>query len=183
MRKVHSKQTIRKLHIGGKISHPEWEILSTVNANYVDHHCNAKNLSQFNDNTFNEIYASHVLEHFDYKDEIIEVLNEWIRVLIPSGKLYVSVPDMDILCELFIRKDLDIVEKFHVMRMIFGGHIDEHDYHMMRYYKEILEIYLREAKFININFVKDFGIFNDTSSMKLKDKLISLNVVAEKKNK
>ena len=71
----------RKLHIGGQVKVDGWEVFNAIDADYVDHVGNAKDLSRFADETFAEIYASHVLEHFDYKDELVHVLKEWRRVL------------------------------------------------------------------------------------------------------
>lgn len=39
-----------------------------------------------------EIYASHILEHFPHT-KTLDVLREWYRVLIPGGELKVAVPD------------------------------------------------------------------------------------------
>ena len=77
---------IRRLHIGGKYPTPGWEILNAVDGPHVDHHCNAKDMSIFPDSSFNDIYASHVLEHFDYLYELPTVLAEWNRVLKPFGR-------------------------------------------------------------------------------------------------
>jgi predicted SAM-dependent methyltransferase len=171
----------RKLQIGGKQKADRWEILNAVPAPYVDHVCNANDLSQFDDNTFAELYASHVVEHFDYKNELNLTLKEWLRVLIPGGKLYISVPDLDILAELFLQKNrLNIDERFFVMRMIFGGHVDEYDYHVVGLNEDFLTTFLRNAGYLNILRVKTFGLFNDTSNMQYKGALISLNMTAEK---
>jgi predicted SAM-dependent methyltransferase len=78
----------RRLHIGGKCAHPDWEIINAVAGPNVDHLGNAKDLSRFEDETFFELYASHVLEHFDYSNELNVVLREWYRVLKPGGRLY-----------------------------------------------------------------------------------------------
>lgn len=66
------------------------------------------------------------------------------------------------------------------MRMIFGGHIDAHDYHYVGLNEELLQEYLSAAGFGNIRKVKIFDIFQDTSSMTFKDELISLNLIAKK---
>ena len=171
----------RKLHIGGKQKADSWEILNAVQAPYVNHVCNANDLSQFAENTFSEMYASHVIEHFDYQNELTLTLKEWQRVLIPGGKLYVSVPDLDTLADLFLQKSrLNIDERFFVMRMIFGGHVDAYDYHVVGLNEDFLTSYLKNAGYINILRVKEFGLFNDTSIMQYKDVLISLNMTAEK---
>lgn len=171
----------RKLHIGGEKTAPGWEILNIVPAPYVDHLGNAKDLSQFPDKTFTDIYASHILEHLDYVREINEALMEWYRVLKPGGKVCISVPDFDVLAQLFISKDkFNLDERFWLMRIIFGGHIDKHDYHVVGLNQEFLEQYLLAAGFVNIRRIENFGLFEDTSSLQFKGVPISVNMTAEK---
>jgi predicted SAM-dependent methyltransferase len=55
---------------------------------------------QFDDETADLIYASHVLQYFDHK-EAIDVLNEWRRVLKPHGICRVSVPDFRMLMKAY----------------------------------------------------------------------------------
>lgn len=172
---------VRKLHIGGEVAVAGWEILNVVPGPSVDHIGNANDLSQFMDGSFNTIYASHVLEHFDYKDELQSALKEWNRVLKPFGWLYVSVPDIDVLAKLLLAKSLlSFHERFHVMRMMFGGHMDAHDYHAVGLNEELLEYYLKSAGFGAMAKVDTFNIFQDTSCMTFKDEPISLNMVARK---
>jgi len=54
----------------------------------------ARSMPMFADATFSEIHASHLLEHF-YEHEIIPVLKEWNRILIPGGSLTIVVPDVE----------------------------------------------------------------------------------------
>jgi predicted SAM-dependent methyltransferase len=49
-----------------------------------------KNLP-YADNSVDEIYASHILEHFNYDEPVLE---EWCRVLKPRGMITVIVPDV-----------------------------------------------------------------------------------------
>jgi predicted SAM-dependent methyltransferase len=98
----------------------------------------------------------------------------------PFGTLYLSVPDLDTLARLFLNKDLLTLERFFVMRMIFGGHVNEQDFHLAGLNQEFLENYLQEAGFRLMRKVDEFRIFPDTSSMRFKDVLISLNMVARK---
>jgi predicted SAM-dependent methyltransferase len=92
----------RKLLIGGTSPAPGWEVLNALAAPYVDHVCNANDLSRFEDDTFSDVYASHVVEHLDYRDELLSTLTEWKRVLRPGGRVLISVPDLDVLARLFI---------------------------------------------------------------------------------
>jgi len=66
------------------------------------------------------------------------------------------------------------------MRMIFGGHIDKYDYHLVGLNEEFLTGYLHAAGFVGIRRVANFGFFDDTSSMELKTIPISLNMIAVK---
>jgi predicted SAM-dependent methyltransferase len=171
----------RKLHIGGKIKAPDWEIFNANPGPIVDHVGNAKDLSRFPDGTFEEIYASHVVEHFDYKGELMDTLIEWHRVLVPGGTLYVSVPDLDVLARLFLdRKLLSVKERYEVMQMIFGGHNDKYDYHLVGLNDEFLGQVLSQAGFVELFRAGRFNIFNDTSNFEMYGVPISLNMFAKK---
>jgi len=61
----------------------------------------------FPDNTVNQIYASHLLEHFQYS-ELVKLLGECYRILINDGMLKVAVPDASIyLAAYFNGNDFD----------------------------------------------------------------------------
>lgn len=171
----------RQLHVGGKIRVPEWEVLNAVPAPEVDHIGDARDLSAFADGTFTTIYASHVVEHLDYKDELAQTLREWLRVLVPGGKVMISVPDMDILGRLITEKKAHAVEeRFLLMRMIFGGHFDAYDYHQVGFNEDFLTWFLKTCGFVNARRVPTLDVFDDTSNTRFKDVPISLNMIAEK---
>ncbi len=173
--------TGRRLHIGGLIKTPGWEVFNVTPGAHVDHLGDAKDFSRFENNTFSEIYASHVLEHFDYNKELSLVLKEWHRVLSPKGKIYVGVPDLETLCKLFLLKEhLSFEDRFYIMRVMFGGHMDKYDYHIVGLDEQILGQYLLQAGFINIKRVEKFNLFSDTSNLMFKDIPLSLNLIAEK---
>ena len=171
----------RRLIIGGKQAAPGWEILDALPAPYVDHLGDARDLTRFADDTFTAIYASHVLEHFDYKDKLPATLKEWLRVLQPGGKLYASVPDLDTLARLLLMKDrYSVPDRYMFMRMIFGGHTDEYDYHYVGLNADFLGSFLLEAGFTRVRRVRDLGFFDDSSRLVAGDTPISLNMIAEK---
>lgn len=68
----------------------------------------------FEDNYADEVYSSHVIEHFDFK-ESWDVLAEWKRVLKPGGVLVIETPDMLGMCKRFVESD----ERFRVQ--LYGG--------------------------------------------------------------
>jgi predicted SAM-dependent methyltransferase len=172
----------RKLHIGGEERVPGWEIFNALPGLAVDHLGDARDLSRFPDNTFTDVYASHVLEHMDYaNDELLNALKEWRRVLVPGGTIYVSVPDLDALSGLFHDKErLSLDDRIYVMRMMFGGHMDKYDYHVVGLNQEILEQFLLQAGYTNFRRVDSFGLFQDTSQLLFKDVPISVNMTAQK---
>lgn len=174
------RNTIRRLHIGGTIRKKGWENFNALSDSSVDHLGDAADLSRFEDNTFMEIYASHVLEHFEYQLQLKMVLAEWFRVLALGGTLYISVPNLDIFAEMWNEHGTTDGERFFIMQMIFGGHVDAFDYHFSGFNEAILSKYLKECGFVEIQRVSRFGIFNDTSNMKFKGMPVSLNITARK---
>ena len=173
--------TGRRLHIGGTIRAPGWEVLNVAPGDHVDHIGTAEDLSRFPDGTFDAVYASHVLEHLSPRGQLENGLREWHRVLRPAGTLYVSVPDLDVLARLFAdRARVDVNERFQIMLMMFGAHADLHDRHEIGFNDEFLRHFLAEAGFVNVRRVQSLGKFRDTSEMRFKGIYISLNVIAEK---
>lgn len=169
----------RKLHIGGREPRLGWEILDVIAGPHVDHVGDALDLSRFENGTFAEVYASHVLEHFDYKEALLAALREWHRVLEPGGVLRLSVPDLDVLAHLLLqRHQLDVNQRFMVMRMMFGGHVNSADYHQVGLNQDFLAAFLREAGFAHAERVARHGLFRDTSDMVFAGRPISLNVLA-----
>lgn len=71
------------------------------------------NLSFAEDKSVESIYASNILEHWAM-DRTVEVLREWRRVLIPGGKLYVSVPNFDVAVQLYQKAGLTQWLRYHL---------------------------------------------------------------------
>ncbi|MDP6429842.1 MAG: methyltransferase domain-containing protein [Rhodospirillales bacterium] len=141
---------------------------------------NCTDLSQFDDAGIEAIYASHVFEHLDYQAELLEALAECHRVLRAGGELMVSVPNFGVLCQLFAAEGITEIQRFRIMRPVFGGQTDEFDYHKVGLIEEFLVNYLRRAGFTNWRRVEEFSLFNDGSSLRLGEYLVSLNMIATK---
>ena len=97
-----------------------------------------------------------------------------------NGKFYVSVPDMEILCRIFMSKEAPKEAKFHALRMMFGGQTDKYDFHYFGWNFSFLQGYLIGAGFKNVERVKTFSLFKDTSDYAPFGEPISLNVIAYK---
>jgi predicted SAM-dependent methyltransferase len=97
-----------KLHLGcGKRFIPGFIHIDKSNMKHIDYVTEVDNLSMFNDDSVDLIYASHVLEYYSYF-ECIDVLKEWYRVLKPNAILRLSVPDFDKLINVYQSTNNDI---------------------------------------------------------------------------
>jgi predicted SAM-dependent methyltransferase len=68
------------------------------NFDHIDHHDITK--LKFGSDTVDLIYASHVISYFD-ATEVLDVLQEWKRVLKPGGILRLAVPDFRAIAKLY----------------------------------------------------------------------------------
>lgn len=68
----------------------------------------AADLGIYENDSIDEIYNSHLIEHFNY-NKGLEVLKEWYRVLKPGGKLIIETPDFFYSCKYF----LHLYEKYN----------------------------------------------------------------------
>jgi predicted SAM-dependent methyltransferase len=130
----------------------------------------------FPDGSAVEIYAPHVYEHLGYQQELHDALAEASRVLMPGGRLRVAVPDLEVLCRLFLERGSDLQAQFMVQRMIMGGQMEPFDFHKTGFSEPILKALLREHGFTDFRRVDDFRVFNDTSLLKFQGVPISLNL-------
>ena len=168
-----------KLHIGGKDVKDGWKILNIQKNEGVDFIGDISDLSQFSNESIEEVYASHVFEHIPLQ-KVDKTLEGIYRVLKPSGKFHVSVPDMDVLFKLFLNPDTDGKRAIHILGMIFGGQVDDFDIHYFGWNFKLLKGLLEANGFKKIEKVKSFNLFNDTSEYNPYGVPISLNLTAEK---
>ncbi len=169
-----------RLHIGGQIAHPDWKILNVQPGPQVDFVGDCADLRQFADASVTEIYASHVLEHLGFKHEMPAALTEFHRVLVPGGGLRIGVPDLAVLCALYLDPALDAEDRYQVMRMLYGGQLNNADFHCAGYDAESLALRLQKAGFVGVERVDAFRLFDDSSNFSFKGRPISLNLRARK---
>jgi len=174
-----SGRGLPKLHIGGTERKPGWKILNALQFEGVDYVGDIRDLSSFDDGCCEEVYASHVMEHVSQRD-FLATLKGIHRILCDGGKFYFSVPDLETLCRLFVDPKLSGDQRFHVMRMIFGGQVDDYDFHYIGLTHEFMTEYFKQAGFSSSTRVKTFGLFSDTSTFTPYDTPISLNMIATK---
>lgn len=109
-----------RLHLGGEEARAGWKILNLQQRPGVDYVGDCADLSRFADESVDDIYASHVLEHLGYAEKLPRALREWRRVLKKGGRARISVPDLDVPCRLFLEAAGRTPDRILVMRMMFG---------------------------------------------------------------
>lgn len=169
-----------KLNIGSREKAEGWKNFDISPGPDVDFVGDCVDLSQFDSDSIDTIYASHVLEHISYQKDLQVALKEWFRVLVPGGTVMISVPDLEMLCRLYISPTLQPEHRFQIMQIMFGGQIDEFDFHSVGFSYELLGYYLNAAGFADIRRVEKFGLFPDCSLVQVAGVFISLNVTAQK---
>ncbi len=94
------------------------------------------------DNSVDDIYASHVLEHFGFEESQYAV-QDWVRALKPGGLLQIAVPDFDVLCRDY--REHDMFEHF-----LYGGQTDENDFHKSMWTEAKLRELMEDCGLVNV---------------------------------
>jgi predicted SAM-dependent methyltransferase len=66
----------------------------------------------FPDGSIDELYSSHVLEHFTYPHPLLDVVRECHRVLIPGARFRIAVPDASLYLRAYFEPGSFDCEKF-----------------------------------------------------------------------
>ena len=172
--------TALRIHLGGHQAKEGWTLLNAQAGPGVDVVGNCTDLSMFKDGSATEIYASHIYEHLGYQQELLQALKEANRVLVRGGVLRIAVLDLEVLCQLLLDKRLPLQARWEVQRMIYGGQIDQWDFHKCGFSFDLLVGALEPCGFREIRRVSSFGIFQDTSDLRFLGTPISLNVQCNK---
>jgi SAM-dependent methyltransferase len=139
-----------KLHLGcGDNIIPGW-LNADAFSEKADVRFDAKHIP-YQDNQFDELYASHLIEHFHYQ-ESFDVLREWCRVLKPGGKLKLETPDFIELCKEFVAGDVSW--RWHLYGHFFSTPWVPGHTHLFLYTEEHLAWALRECGFTNIQRIE-----------------------------
>lgn len=132
------------IHLGcGDIASPEFINVDARPAPHVHYVCNVTDLSIFQSDYADLVYACHVLEHIRHT-ALAKTLWEWRRILKPSGILRLSVPDFDKIVHIYESSDRDI-------NSILGPLIGGQDYQYNVHHSVFNHKYLSE-KLIEVGF-------------------------------
>ena len=139
----------KKLHLGcGKRFLEGYIHIDIDSYPHIDYISKIENLSMFEDNSIDLIYASHCIEYFD-RYEVINVLEEWKRVLKNDGILRISVPDFKSLLKVY--KKTNNIDK--ILGPVYGRWNvgkSKYIYHKTMYDHQSLKNVLEKSGFKNI---------------------------------
>lgn len=177
-----------KLHLGCGTKYLEGFLhLDIIEYDHIDHVCEVDNLNFIEDNSVDEIYACHVLEHFK-RQNIQAVLNEWFRVLKIEGILRISVPNFEAIVNHYNK----FKNTNSLIGLLYGGQTYEYNYHHIIFDFNSLKQILTEIGFIDVNTYdwKSFlpNDYDDYSKAYLphmdfeNGMLMSLNIISKKKD-
>ena len=159
-----STTELKLLNLGcGNNFHPEWTNIdfTSTGTGVIAH-----NLLQgipCNNESFDVIYHSHVLEHFS-KDKAKNFIAECFRVLKPGGLIRIAVPDLEQIAKLYLEK----------LDKAVNGDIsaeDDYDWMMLELFDQTvrnqsggdMQKYLGNDKLKNMDFIRDrIGLYADS---------------------
>jgi len=175
-----------KLHLGCGEKYIEGFIhVDLLEKSHIDYKLSIDNLNFAENDSVELIYASHVLEHFG-RNDYMRVLDEWYRVLRPSGMLRVAVPDFRSIILQYIENN-NLQE---ILGLLIGGQKDIYGYHKMIFDEALL---VESLKITGFNHISRYN-WRDTEHSHIDDysqaylphmekeagKLMSLNIEAIK---
>lgn len=174
-----------KVHVGsGEVNIQGWVNIDARNFNHV--HIISKKISfdEFTNDSIQEIYLCHVLEHLSFT-EVEELLDIIFLKLKAGGLVRISIPDFDKIISIY---DADKNNLNKIKHILMGGQDYEYNFHKAVFNKSFLSGLLASKGFIEItewDTVEDFGVdLGDWSSGKIKTSKgkmdVSLNLKAKK---
>ena len=135
-------------------------------------------------NTVEEIYASHILEHFPHI-QTKEVLAEWYRVLQPGGELKVAVPDFEMTTRVIYHNG---GLNDWAVNYLWGDQVYDSAFHYAGFDEKRLTKLLEDVGFVGVDRVESFGLVEgDCSNLGFDSPdgrvSVSLNMTAFKPSK
>lgn len=118
------------LNIGcGSTTHPAWTNIDIVpsGSDVLVH--NIRKGLPFEDDTFDAVYHSHVLEHIP-RAEAGKFMKEAVRVLKPGGVMRVVAPDLEAIARLYIEKLEGVLEN--------AKSADDYEWIMLELYDQVV---------------------------------------------
>lgn len=177
----------RKLHLGvGKCYLPKeegWTNIDVFSSVTADEYMDVRALD-FDRQTFDLIYASHIAEHIQ-RHQILATLGHWKSLLKPGGTLRLAVPNFEAVCAHYsIHHDLKVLTG-----LLYGGQNHPLNRHCLAFDQYLLREMLEQCGFVNIRLwdwrLTEHAAYDDYSQAYLphrdpNGRLVSLNMEADR---
>lgn len=123
----------------------------------VDIRVNGKDVRtlDYPDNSQDEVYASHVLEHLP-ATEVPAALAEWVRVLKPGGTLRIAVPDVQKVGAELAKGGQDDAQLMYLMAVLYGSQNYDTNFHKWGYTEQMLRRAMNLAGLGSVRVWKPF---------------------------
>ncbi len=171
---------IRKLQIGSSLNILDGWLNSDVYC--LSHrvvYLNATKVFPFENDTFDYIFAEHVIEHLTYKEGLF-MLRECHRVLKPGGKIRIATPDLETLIDLYTTEEKSELQDRYIQWIVpmffpdvsfysavFAINIAFQNWgHKFLYDSTTLQRAMEEARFVDISRFKP-GESNDEALIRI----------------
>lgn len=132
----------------------------------VDLHDNRANIIMdianldFEENSVNEILASHVFEHLN-PYHVMDILKRWLKILKPGGRLIMEMPNIEELCRRFTTADTQ--ERYGILNAVYGsvntsgvgGPDNITSPHLFGWWPQSIYDHLGNAGYTNIEFMDE----------------------------
>ena len=183
------KKNIKGIHLGAGNNYINGFINIDLNLFSKSDLLARVNKLYFKENSVEIIYGSHIFEHIK-REHRFRVLSKWHKVLKKGGKIYISVPDLEMLFNYYINniknyENPEVREKIDIVTaVIYGGQINRYDYHCHGYSYNSIKYLLEYIGFKNVKRITaediKFNTFIDASQFCVDNIPVSLIVEAEK---
>jgi len=129
-----------RLHLGcGDIDYPDFVNIDARPGKHVHHVQRIDELHSFSESSVTLVYASHCLEHIPHR-RVAHVLEEWRRVLKPGGIIRISVPDFDLLVDVYAENGRNVE---FIQMPLMGGQDYPFNFHYTCFNRaEIVRLFL-----------------------------------------
>ncbi len=141
--KIDKGETIKlNLGVGARVVHGFIGV--DLGGNKKDVTCDLTELaSLIPNNSVDEIYSRHVVEHFPRK-EAPGIIKDWCSLLKPGGKITLNFPNLDLYIDYYIANRSRIpMEEFG--RWVYGNQKDQYDVHKVAYNEDYMSRILNDA--------------------------------------
>lgn len=158
MRKFVGEKTKRAIDIGcgpvdRKDQFPEYDLVRVDIRDECnpDYRCDIRQLP-FESESFDMVFSSHVLEHLG-RNEYLNVLKEWLRLLKKDGELFLILPNI----EWAIRESQSKKPKLNDMLNVFyGAQSNDYDYHYNAFWPDRITQILNELN-MDVKSIEHIG--------------------------